>query len=87
MTEEQIKNYLGVFRILFSKNEIKEISKGEEKEFVKVVVDKIDKFLVETYKEIKVKDYYNSLTIYYVMDMKKIKKIKKFLSLKMIMKS
>jgi hypothetical protein len=78
MTEEQIKNYLGVFRILFSKEEIKKIAEGEEKEFVKVVVDKIDKFLAETFKEIKIKDKYTSLTMYYVLDMKKLKKIKKF---------
>lgn len=78
MTEEQIKNYLGVFRILFSEEEIKNIAKSEEKEFVKVVVNKIDKFLTETFKEIKIKDRYKSLTIYSVVDMKKLKKIKIF---------
>lgn len=81
MTEEQIKNYLGVFRILFSKDEIKKVAKGEEKEFVKVVVNKIDNFLAETFKEIKIKDKFTSLTVYYVVGMKKLKNVKKiFLS-------
>lgn len=77
MTEEQIKKYLGVFRILFSKEEIKKIASGEEKEFVKTVVGKIDGFLAETFKEIKIKDKYTSLTIYYVVGMKKLKNVKK----------
>ena len=79
VNEEQIKNYLGLFRILFSEEEIKEIIKGEDSEFVKTVVDKIDKFLAQTFKEIKMKDKCKSVKIYYVMDMKELKGLKKII--------
>ncbi len=76
-TEEQIKHYLGLFRILFSEEEIKNIKEDEEKKFTKTVIDKIDKFLAETFKEIKMKDKCNAITIYYVLKNKKIAKVKK----------
>lgn len=76
-TEEQIKHYLGLFKILFSEEEIKNIKEGEDKAFTKTVIDKIDKFLAETFKEIKMKDKCNTITIYYVLKNKKMAKVKK----------
>jgi len=78
VNEEQIKDFLGAFKILFSDQEIKDIILGEEKEFIKTVVDKIDKFLAQTFKEIKLKEQVNAVTIYYVPETKKLEKMKKF---------
>ncbi len=78
VNEEQIKDFLGAFKILFSDQEIKDIILGEDKEFIKTVVDKIDKFLAQTFKEIKLKEQFSAVTMYYVLKTKKLKKLEKF---------